>query len=89
MISLCTKMKYSKNYRATYVIYRFLLHYSCSHIKQSGIITLDYFSISSSGGQIPDANMIHAIRKQRQQARERGDMIPLDDTVRWVLEFCQ
>lgn len=35
------------------------------------------------GGQIPDANMIHAIRKQRQQAREQGDMIPLDDTVRW------
>ena len=36
----------------------------------------------SSGGQIPDANMIHAIRKQRQQAREQGDMIPIDDTVR-------
>lgn len=34
------------------------------------------------GGQIPDANMIHAIRKQRQQAREQGDVIPLDDTLR-------
>lgn len=38
--------------------------------------------IVSLGGQIPDANMIHAIRKQRQQAREQGDVIPLDDTVR-------
>lgn len=35
------------------------------------------------GGQIPDANMIHAIRKKRQQAREQGDMIPIDDTVRY------
>ncbi|MPC52799.1 PAX3- and PAX7-binding protein 1 [Portunus trituberculatus] len=38
--------------------------------------------VGFKSGQIPDANMIHAIRKQRQQAREQGDMIPIDDTVR-------
>ncbi|XP_069986549.1 PAX3- and PAX7-binding protein 1 [Penaeus vannamei] len=44
--------------------------------------SLDPWKKILQSGQIPDANMIHAIRKQRQQARERGDMIPLDDTVR-------
>ncbi|XP_061176803.1 PAX3- and PAX7-binding protein 1-like [Saccostrea echinata] len=33
-------------------------------------------------GEIPDANMIHMIRKRRQQARDFGDFIPLDDTER-------
>ncbi|XP_052087083.1 PAX3- and PAX7-binding protein 1-like [Mytilus californianus] len=33
-------------------------------------------------GQIPDANMIHSIRKQRQQRRDLGDFIPVDDTVK-------
>ncbi|XP_062609801.1 PAX3- and PAX7-binding protein 1-like [Saccostrea cucullata] len=33
-------------------------------------------------GEIPDANMIHMIRKRRQQARDFGDYIPLDDTER-------
>ncbi|KAK3577424.1 hypothetical protein CHS0354_032273 [Potamilus streckersoni] len=33
-------------------------------------------------GEIPDANMIHAIRKQRQMARELGDYVPIDDTVK-------
>ena len=33
-------------------------------------------------GEIPDANMIHLIRKKRQQARDYGDFIPLDDTER-------
>jgi len=36
----------------------------------------------SIGGQIPDANMIHIIRKQRQQRRDLGDFIPVDDTVK-------
>nr|XP_006815310.1 PREDICTED: PAX3- and PAX7-binding protein 1-like [Saccoglossus kowalevskii] len=31
-------------------------------------------------GAIPDAAMIHAARKRRQQAREMGDFIPVDDT---------
>lgn len=33
-------------------------------------------------GEIPDATMIHMIRKKRQQARDYGDFIPLDDTER-------
>lgn len=33
-------------------------------------------------GEIPDAMMIHMIRKKRQQARDYGDFIPLDDTER-------
>ncbi|XP_056016602.1 PAX3- and PAX7-binding protein 1-like isoform X2 [Ostrea edulis] len=33
-------------------------------------------------GEIPDATMIHMIRKKRQQARDIGDFIPLDDTDR-------
>ncbi|XP_071134694.1 PAX3- and PAX7-binding protein 1-like [Mytilus edulis] len=33
-------------------------------------------------GQIPDANMIHSIRKQRQQRRDLGDFIPVEDTVK-------
>ncbi|KAK7076980.1 hypothetical protein SK128_001986 [Halocaridina rubra] len=45
--------------------------------------SLDPWKKILQSGQIPDANMIHAIRKQRQQARERGDVIPLDDTVRF------
>ncbi|XP_050736972.1 PAX3- and PAX7-binding protein 1-like isoform X1 [Eriocheir sinensis] len=44
--------------------------------------SLDPWKKILQSGQIPDANMIHAIRKQRQQAREQGDMIPIDDTVR-------
>ncbi|XP_053632244.1 PAX3- and PAX7-binding protein 1 [Cherax quadricarinatus] len=44
--------------------------------------SLDPWKKILQSGQIPDANMIHAIRKQRQQAREQGDMLPLDDTVR-------
>ncbi|XP_069192333.1 PAX3- and PAX7-binding protein 1-like [Procambarus clarkii] len=44
--------------------------------------SLDPWKKILQSGQIPDANMIHAIRKQRQQAREQGDMVPLDDTVR-------
>lgn len=36
---------------------------------------------ASSGGQIPDASLIHMARKRRQQARERGDdFIPIDNT---------
>ena len=35
-----------------------------------------------AGSGIPDANLIHAIRKRRQLAREQGDFIALDDTVR-------
>ncbi|KAG7172441.1 PAX3- and PAX7-binding protein 1-like [Homarus americanus] len=44
--------------------------------------SLDPWKKMLQSGQIPDANMIHAIRKQRQQAREQGDVIPLDETVR-------
>ncbi|KAK4319562.1 hypothetical protein Pmani_009505 [Petrolisthes manimaculis] len=44
--------------------------------------SLDPWKKILQSGQIPDANMIHAIRKKRQQAREQGDMIPIDDTVR-------
>ncbi|XP_066990634.1 PAX3- and PAX7-binding protein 1 [Macrobrachium rosenbergii] len=45
--------------------------------------SLDPWKKILQSGQIPDANMIHAIRKQRQQARERGDNIPLEDTIRF------
>ena len=45
-----------------------------------------YFSyqmfVYITGGQIPDASVIHAIRKRRQLEREQGGFIPLDDTVR-------
>ncbi|KAH3737767.1 hypothetical protein DPMN_044361, partial [Dreissena polymorpha] len=34
-------------------------------------------------GEIPDATTIHQIRKQRQMAREAGDFMPLDDTVKY------
>ncbi|XP_071491063.1 PAX3- and PAX7-binding protein 1-like [Diadema antillarum] len=37
-------------------------------------------------GVIPDANLIHAARKRRQMARERGDFIPVDDTQRFQSE---
>ncbi|XP_013387497.1 PAX3- and PAX7-binding protein 1 [Lingula anatina] len=33
-------------------------------------------------GEIPDAHLIHMARKRRQMAREMGDVIPLDDTVK-------
>ena len=36
-----------------------------------------------SGGGIPDANLIHMAKKRRQQAREVGDFIPVDDTVKF------
>lgn len=37
-----------------------------------------------TGGQIPDANMIHLARKRRQMAREMVDeFIAVDDTVRY------
>ena len=36
-----------------------------------------------AGGQIPDATTIHQIRKQRQMARDTGDFLPLDDTVKY------
>ena len=36
-----------------------------------------------SGGEIPDATTIHQIRKQRQMARDMGDFLPLDDTVKF------
>jgi len=35
------------------------------------------------GGEIPDATTIHQIRKQRQMARDMGDFMPLDDTVKF------
>ena len=41
---------------------------------------VNYSVLTGSG--IPDANLIHAIRKRRQLAREQGDFIALDDTVR-------
>ncbi|XP_064627952.1 PAX3- and PAX7-binding protein 1-like [Lineus longissimus] len=31
-------------------------------------------------GEIPDANLIHLAKKKRQQAREQGDFIPLEET---------
>ncbi|XP_045198488.1 PAX3- and PAX7-binding protein 1-like [Mercenaria mercenaria] len=34
-------------------------------------------------GEIPDATTIHQIRKQRQMARDMGDFLPLDDTVKF------
>ena len=34
-------------------------------------------------GMIPDASLIHAARKRRQLAREKGDFIPVDDTQRY------
>ncbi|KAH3737797.1 PAX3- and PAX7-binding protein 1-like [Dreissena polymorpha] len=34
-------------------------------------------------GEIPDATTIHQIRKQRQMARDAGDFMPLDDTVKY------
>lgn len=34
---------------------------------------------SIEGGQIPDAAMIHAARKRRQQAREMGDFVPVEE----------
>ncbi|XP_041462279.1 PAX3- and PAX7-binding protein 1-like isoform X1 [Lytechinus variegatus] len=37
-------------------------------------------------GVIPNANLIHAARKRRQMARERGDFIPVDDTQRFQSE---
>ncbi|KAL5009833.1 hypothetical protein ScPMuIL_012138 [Solemya velum] len=37
-------------------------------------------------GEIPDATTIHMIRKKRQQARELGDFIPVDDTVQYENE---
>lgn len=40
--------------------------------------------LTVTGGQIPDANMIHLVRKHRQMAREMGDdFIAVDDTVRY------
>ncbi|XP_060072979.1 PAX3- and PAX7-binding protein 1-like isoform X2 [Ylistrum balloti] len=33
-------------------------------------------------GEIPDANMIHNIRKKRQQARDMGDFVPLDNAAK-------
>ena len=35
-----------------------------------------------AGGVIPDAKMIHEARKRRQMARELGDFVPVDDTVK-------
>ncbi|XP_018023323.1 PAX3- and PAX7-binding protein 1 [Hyalella azteca] len=40
--------------------------------------TLDPLKNILKSGQIPDANVIHMIRKQRQQAREMADYIPVD-----------
>ncbi|XP_033739538.1 PAX3- and PAX7-binding protein 1-like [Pecten maximus] len=33
-------------------------------------------------GEIPDANLIHNIRKKRQQARDMGDFVPLDNAAK-------
>ncbi|KAL4233284.1 PAX3- and PAX7-binding protein 1 [Mactra antiquata] len=33
-------------------------------------------------GEIPDATTIHQIRKRRQLARDMGDFVPLDDTIK-------
>jgi len=37
----------------------------------------------TSGGEIPDANTIHQIRKQRMLARDMGDFVPLEETVKY------
>lgn len=42
-----------------------------------------YMLMCFSGGEIPDATTIHQIRKQRQLARDMGDFLPLDDTVKY------
>ena len=49
-------------------------------------ILLTFAQIASIGGEIPDATTIHQIRKQRQLARDMGDFLPLDDTVKYENE---
>ena len=49
---------------------------------ESSTKSLDPWKKILESGKIPDANMIHMIRKKRQQAREQRDVIPVDDTVR-------
>lgn len=39
----------------------------------------DHMKMLLKSGRIPDAAMIHAARKRRQQAREMGDYIPIED----------
>ena len=41
-----------------------------------------WVSFFCTGGVIPDAKMIHEARKRRQMARELGDFVPIDDTVK-------
>ncbi|KAF2367754.1 GC-rich sequence DNA-binding factor domain [Trinorchestia longiramus] len=45
--------------------------------RPSKLQTLDPLKNILKSGQIPDANTIHLIRKQRQQAREKADYIPV------------
>ncbi|RXG54865.1 PAX3- and PAX7-binding protein 1 [Armadillidium vulgare] len=47
---------------------------------KSGDSSLQPWKAALQSGHIPDANLIHQIRKERQKARERGDFLPLDDT---------
>ncbi|XP_065565656.1 PAX3- and PAX7-binding protein 1-like isoform X2 [Artemia franciscana] len=42
----------------------------------------DPFRKVLQGGVIPDAATIHAMRKERERARETGDFLPMDDTNR-------
>lgn len=45
---------------------------------------IELLMVTVTGGQIPDANMIHLVRKRRQLAREMvDDFIAVDDTVRY------
>lgn len=45
---------------------------------------IELLMVTVTGGQIPDANMIHLVRKRRQMAREMvDDFIAVDDTVRY------
>lgn len=62
------------NIRKYFSIHHCMLHNTNYKVYFTGCL---YFA----GGKIPDAAMIHAARKKRQQAREMGDFIPVEETV--------
>lgn len=63
------------------LVYNWFEQKSCMSFTDK-ILCWANFSSCLIEGEIPDATMIHMIRKKRQQARDYGDFIPLDDTER-------